>query len=159
MPYRQAKFCLDENHVRWSLLEGVITRKEQHHGPTEGEELHIRQVTGLEKTSLKRVHRSRMGGPVTLFAVALLVLSGWVATLSWLGAIPGLLLGFAGLYWGVKRIPPRTEILEAHLILAPGIEPERWRVVGSISEVEGFLQGLRIELGEKEKEQAAAVEG
>ena len=150
MACRQAKYCLDMNHIRWTLLEGIITRKNPQDGPTEGQELPIQQVTGVEKTTVKRVHRSRLGWPVTLFSVALLALSAWMASVLGLAAIPGFAIGLLSLIWGAKRIPPRTENLEAYRIVAPIANPEDWVVVGSIPEVQGFMEGVKIEFQEKE---------
>jgi len=152
MAYRQAKFCMDLNRVRWTLLEGVITRKKQDDGPAEGQELPIQQVMGIEKITVKRVRRSRLGWPVTLLGVGLLVISGVIATNSWMAAIPGFVVGLAGLLWGAKRIPPKTEDLDAHQIVVTGTNPKDWVVVGSISEVLGFIEGIKIELQEKEKQ-------
>src|SRR3989304_5034005 len=99
MAYREAKFCLDMNRIRWSLLEGVITRKNPHDGPTEGQELRIHQVTGVEETTVKRVHQSRLGWPVTLLAVGLLALSAWMASVWWAAALPGVVIGVLCLIW------------------------------------------------------------
>ncbi len=151
MSYRQAKFCLDVNKIRWSLLEGVITRKGQEDGPHDGQELSIEQVAAVEPTTVKRVQRSRLGWPVTYFAIALLLLATWIATFLWLLSVPFFGLGLLCLVWGAKRIPPQTEVLEAHRIVAAVANPEDWVVVGSISEVKGFIEGVRIELQEKAK--------
>ena len=157
MAYRQAKFCMDLNRVRWTLLEGVITRKKQDDGPTEGQELPIQQVMGVEKITVKRVRRSRLGWPVTLLGIGLLALSGLIATISWMAAIPGFAVGLACLHWGAKRIPPKTEVLDAHQIVIPGADPKDWVVVGSIAEVLGFIEGIQIELQEKEKQTQQAL--
>ena len=152
MTYHQAKYCLDLNHIRWSLVEGIITRKNPHDAPTEGQDLPIQQITGVEKTTVQRVSRSRLGWPVTLFAVGLLALSAWTATISWLAAIPGGVVGILFLVWGVKRIPPRTEIIEAYRILTPAGNPDEWVVTGTIPEVAGFIAGVKAELEAKEKQ-------
>lgn len=152
MAYQQAKYCLDVNFIRWSLVEGMITRKNPNDGPTEGQDLPIRQVTGIEKTTVQQVRRSRFGWPVTVFAVGLLALSAWAATIWWLAAVPGVAIGILLLVWGVKRIPPRAETLEAYRILTPVGNPDDWIVTGSIPEVEGFIGGVKAELEEKERE-------
>lgn len=151
MPYRQAKFCLDVNKIRWTLLEGVITRKGQEDGPLEGQELPIEQVAAVEPTTVQRVYRSRLGWPVTLVAVALLALAVWIATFLWRVSVPFFVVGLLGLLWGAKRIAPQREVLEAHRIVAAVANPEEWVVVGSISEVKGFIEGVKIELQEKAK--------
>lgn len=156
MPYRQAKFCIDRNHRRWSLLEGMITRKEPNDGPTEGAELPIQQVVSVEKTAVKRLHRSRLGWPVALVAVGILALSWWTATVWLVAAIPGFVVGFTLLYWGASRIRARTETLDAFQIVASGTKPEEWLLVGSNPEVLGFVEGVKIEL--KEKEQGAPLQ-
>ncbi|MBI3894864.1 MAG: hypothetical protein HY313_02930 [Acidobacteria bacterium] len=152
MAYRQAKFCMDLDRVRWTLLEGVITRKKQDDGPLEGQEAPIQRVSGVEKITVKRVHRSPLAWPVTLFGIGLLVLSSIVLTIGWVAAILGSVVGLACLFWGVKRISPKTEVLDAHQIVIPGTNPNDWVVVGSISEVLGFIEGIKIELQEKEKQ-------
>lgn len=152
MPYRQAKYCLDVNFIRWSLVEGIITRTNPDQGPTEGQELPIQQLTGIEKTTVQRVHRSRLGWPVTFFALGLLALSAWAATIWWLAAVPGGIPGILLLIWGVKRIPPRTETVEAYRLLTPVGNPEEWVVTGTIPEVEGFIGGVKAELEEKERQ-------
>lgn len=157
MPYQQAKFCLDRNQIRWTLLEGVITRKEPQDGPTEGMELPIQRVTAVEEIQVKRVYRSRLGWPTTLFGLGLLALFGWLASVSWIAATPGLLLGLLCFFWGAKRIPATTELMEGFQIVAPGTNPEQWRVVGAIPEVRGFIEGVRAELKEKEKSPAQSA--
>ncbi|MBI4463674.1 MAG: hypothetical protein HY647_03120 [Acidobacteria bacterium] len=157
MPYLQAKFCLDRNQIRWTLLEGVITRKAPEDGPTEGKELHIQQVTAVEEIQVKRVYRSRLGWPATLFGLGLLALFGWLATLTWIAATPGLLLGLLCFFWGARRIPARTETLDGFQIVAPGTNPEEWRVVGAIPEVYGLIEGVRMELTVKQGEPATSL--
>jgi len=152
MPYQQAKFCLDLNHIRWSLVEGVLTRKTSQDGPTEGRELPIRQVTCIEKTTFQRTMRSRFAWPATLFALGLLALSVVLAMIWWPASLPGFAIGLPLLRWGVKRIPPQTETLEAFRLVAPAPNPEDWVLVGGIPEVEGFIAGIRAELEEKERQ-------
>ena len=157
MPYQQAKFCLDRNQVRWTLLEGVITRKSPQDGPTEGKQLHIRQATAVEEIKVSKVYRSRLGWPATLLGLGLLALFGWFASFSWIAAIPGLLVGLLCLFWGARRIAPRTEEVGGFQIVAPGSEPAEWRLTGTIPEVRGFVEGVRSELQEKERQQAASL--
>lgn len=124
----------------------------------EGQNLPIQQVTGIEKITVQRVHRSRLAWPVTLFAVGLLALFWVIADTSWVAAIPGFAVGLASLYWGIKRISPTTETLDAHQIIVPGTDPKDWVVVGSIAEVLGFIEGVKIELQEKEKQTSQTVQ-
>lgn len=152
MPYRQAKFCLDLNHIRWSLVEGVITRKTAQDGPTEGRELPISQVTRVEKTTFQRTVRSRFAWPVTLFALGLLALSIVLAVIWWPASLLGFGLGSLLLIWGIKRIPPQTETLDAYRLVAPVPDPDDWVLVGGIPEVEGFIAGIQAELEEKERQ-------
>ena len=149
MSYRQAKFCIDMNQRRWALLAGIITRKEPTDGPTDGRELSIEQVTAVEQVTVQRRRRSRLGWPTTLLALAILALAGWTATSYWPLAIPGFVVGLPLLYGGARRIPATTQVLEAYQIVAPGTNPEEWRVLGSIPEVRGFIEGVKAELKEK----------
>ena len=157
MPYRQAKFCIDLDRIRWTLLEGVITRKEPNDGPAEGKELPIQQVTTVEKRTVKRVQRSRLGWPLTVSAIGILALSWWTATIFWVASIPGFVIGLVFLYWGARRMASRTRLLDAHQIVAPGTKAEEWLVIGSIPEVLGFIEGVQIELKEKEKSESAPL--
>ena len=75
--------------LRSSLLAPIIPPKTPPAPPPPPQALPIQRVTGVEKTTLRRVSRSRLGWPVTLFAVGLLALSVWTATISWLAAVPG----------------------------------------------------------------------
>lgn len=152
MPYEQAKFCLDLNHIRWSLVEGVLTRKTPQDGPTEGRELPIRQVTRVEKTTFQRTMRSHFAWPATLFALGLLALSVVLAMIWWPASLPGFGLGSLLLVWGIKRIPPQTETLEAYRLVARVPDPDDWILVGGIPEVEGFIAGVKAELEEQERQ-------
>lgn len=151
MGRRAAKFCTDLDKIRWSLLKGVINRKSPQDGPTEGKEVSIEQVTAVEQRTVERVRRSPLGWPVSLAGTALL-LTGWgvVWALGWAAAIPLFLAGGAGIVWGARRIPGRTEVLEAHQIVIPGARPEDWLVVGSMPEAMGFVEGVKAELRERE---------
>jgi hypothetical protein len=158
MAQRQAKFCTDLDKVRWSLLEGVITRKTVDDAPDGGQRLPVRQVTAVEKRPVERVHRSPLAWPVSLFGLAVFTISGGLAAkIGWLGASPGLLIGLLLLLWGAKRIPTKREVVEAHQIVAPGCKPEEWTVVGAVPEVLGFVEGVRAELKEKEQQSEQAV--
>ena len=147
----QSKFCLDENHIKWSLVEGVITRKNDQDGPQDGQVLPISQITAIEKTEIQRTHRSPLAKPVTLGGILLLALSLWLVSVSWLAAAPGLAIGLFLLVWGVKRIPVHTETIGAFRIVAPVENPDDWIMAGDeVPEVEGFIQGVRADMAGKD---------
>jgi len=152
MTQRQAKFCLDQNFIRWSLVEGVITRKTNQDGPMDGRELPLSQVTRIEKTTLQRTVRSRLAWPVTLAALALLALSVGLAMIWWPVSLPGFAIGLLLLWWGVRRIPPQTETLGAYRLVASVPNPDDWILVGAVPEVEGFIAGVQAELEERERQ-------
>jgi hypothetical protein len=158
MNSRQAKFCQDRNKVRWVLLEGVINRKTQQDDPTKGKELPVAQITGIEQTAVERVHRSPVARPAIYGGLALLALFGWMATAYWWWALPGLFLGAATLFWGLKHNSGQKEVLDAYQIVAPGTNPEDWRVIGSHAEVAGFIEGVRLEMEEAQREKTAATQ-
>ena len=146
MPNRQAKYCLDENHIKWSLVEGVITRKGAQDGPLDGQVLPISEITAIEKTQIQRTHRARLAWPVTLVGIAILGLSLRVASRTWLAALPGLALGLLLLVWGIKRIPAHTETIASFRIVAPVANPADWVMAGEVPEVEGFIAGIKAEM-------------
>jgi hypothetical protein len=146
MTQRQAKYCLDQNFIRWSLVEGVITRKTAQDGPMDGRELSLSQVTHIEKTTFQRTVRSRLAWPVTLVALALLALSVVLTRIWWPASLPGFAIGLLLLLWGVRRIPPRTETLDAFRLVAAVPNPDDWIMVGAVPEVEGFVEGIKADL-------------
>ena len=150
MPYRQAKYCLDQNFIRWSLVEEVITRKTAQDGPTEGQELPIRQITRIEKTTFQHTIRTRLAWPITLFALGLLALSLVLAVIWWPASLPDFVVGFLLLVWSVRRIQPRTETLDAFRLVASVPNPDDWILVGAIPEVEGFIEGVRADWEENQ---------
>ncbi|MBI4459617.1 MAG: hypothetical protein HY648_06130 [Acidobacteria bacterium] len=152
MAFREAKFCMDLDQIRWTLLDGVITRKRKDDGPTEGQEVSVHQVTGVEKTSVTRVRRSRLARPATLFGAGLLALAGIIAAISWMAATLAAVLGAATLFWGLKRIQAKKEVLDAYRLIIPGTDPNEWVMVGSIPEIAGFVEAIKIELQEKGKQ-------
>jgi len=158
MNSRQAKFCMDRNKVRWVLLEGVINRKTQQDDPTKGKELPVAQITGVEQTAVERVRRSPVARPAIYGGLALLVVFGWIASAYWLLGFPGMVLGVILLFWGLKRNPGQKEVLDAYQIVAPGTNPEDWRIIGSHAEVAGFIEGLRLEMEEAQREKTAATQ-
>ncbi len=150
MAQRQAKYCLDENHIKWSLVEGVITRKGAADGPHDGQTLPVSEVKAIEKTTIQRTHRSPLAKPVTLVGAAILVISLWLASVTWLAALPGLAFGLLLLVWGVKRIPAHTETVGAFRMVAPVANPDDWVMAGDqVPEVQGFIEGVRAEMAEK----------
>ncbi len=144
MPHTSGKFCIDRNLVRWTLLNGIITRKTLQDDPTGGQELPVTQVKMVEKVTVKKIYRLPFGWPVAVFAAGLLAVS-WRAGSLFVRLLCGL-AGLACLYWGAKRIPARTTEHDAYRIVAPGVNPEEWMVVGSSSEITGFIEALRAGL-------------
>ena len=148
MAYRQAKYCLDQNFIRWSLVEGVITRKTAADGPTEGQELSLSQIMRIEKTAFQRTVRARLAWPVTVFAAVLLALSVVLAGTWWPASLAGFAVGLLLLSWGVRRIPPQTETLDAFRLVTSVPNPDDWILVGAVPEVEGFVDGIKADLEE-----------
>ena len=149
MPHSPGKFCIDRNLVRWTLLNGMITRKNVDAGPTAWKELPASQVTAIEKVSVKKVDHRPFGWPLVILGAILL------AVCSLAGShLLQIVLGGAGLiclYKGAKRIPPITTEVEAHQIVAPGVKPEDWLVVGSTAELSGFLDAVRAEQAQQKE--------
>ena len=146
----QSKYCLDEDHIKWSLVEGVITRKTAHDGPQDGQRLAVSEIKAIEKTEFRRTHRSALAWPVTLVGVAMLALSLWLTSVSWLAAAPGLVLGLLLLVSGIKRIPAHTETIGAFRLVAPVANPDDWIMAGDeVPEVVGFVEGIKAEMAEK----------
>ena len=117
MPHQPGKFCIDQNLVRWTLLDGTITRKTLQDPPTGGQEMPAKRVRAIEKVTVKKAHRLPFGWPAALFAVALLGWAWW--THSLVVRLAGGLVGLTCLFWGLKRIPARTTEHEAYQIVAP----------------------------------------
>jgi hypothetical protein len=144
MLHSQGKFCIDRNLVRWTLLDGIINRKTLQDEPMGGQELPIKQVMAVEKATGKKVERLPFGWPAALFGMGLLAVVWWAGGLF--VRLVGGLGGLACLYWGAKRIPARTTVLEGYQIVAPGVKQEDWLVLGSTPEVIGFIEGLKSEM-------------
>jgi|SRR5579885_666729 len=147
MAHSPGKFCLDGNLVRWSLLNGVITRKNKDDEPLAGKELPVRDITGIEKVTITKKRRLPFGWHGVVIGVALLALCIWISNLPG-RAVTGL-IGIALLYWGAKRIPAITTVHEGYRIVAPGLSAEEWVVVGSMPEVLGFIEAVRSEIRQK----------
>ncbi len=143
MAHPPGKFCGDVNKVRWSLIDGTLTRTTTEGGIWNTTELPVQQVMGIEKLTIEESHRSPLGVPVTLFAAALLAIAGLV------GSIPIGVIGVIGLVWGVRMLPKQKVTHEAHRLLGPGLDPEEWVMVGSGADVVGFLDALQSELSQK----------
>jgi hypothetical protein len=146
MSGREAKFCLDRNQVRWVLIEGVINRKTLQDDPDKGLNLSVERIEAIEKTQIERRHKNPLAKPAAITGILLLGLFGWLATISlWVG-VPGLAAGAGVLLWGLLRLSGTTEKMDAFQIVAPGINPEDWYIVGSHHEVLGFINGVRAEM-------------
>ncbi len=143
MAHVPGKFCGDVNKVRWSLIEGTITRTTIEGGIWNTTELPVQQVMGIEKLTIEQSHRSPLGVPVTLFAVALLAIAGWA------GSIPVGVIGLLCLFWGLRLLPKQKISHEAHRLLGPGLDPEEWMLVGSGADIVGFVAALQTELSQK----------
>ncbi|OFV97917.1 MAG: hypothetical protein A3F68_01955 [Acidobacteria bacterium RIFCSPLOWO2_12_FULL_54_10] len=158
MASRPSKFCMDLDRNRWTLLDGVITRKTQNDGPMDGKTLSIDQVFGIEKTFVSRSEKSPLALPVVFFGVIVLLISWLIAMWWWVAAVPGFLIGVICLLWGLKKIFPKTHSVDAYKIIAPNTNPNEWMIVGSISEIMGFVEGVRTELQQKEKQAHQSVQ-
>jgi len=143
MPHSPGKFCLDQNLQRWSLLNGVITRKTKDDPPEGGQNLPVEKVTAVEKNTFTKVERLPFGKPATLLGVVLIGIA--IGSNSLTARILCGLLGLLIFLWGVKRIPAKTTVLDAYQIVAPGTNPAEWRVVGSAPELIGFVQAVKVE--------------
>ena len=144
MSHAPGKFCIDQNFVRWTLLHGILTRKTLQDHPEGGQQLDVRQVQSIAKVTVKKRQRLPFGWALALLGLCVLAASWWVSRLSvrLLVAIAGL----ACLIWAAMRISGRRTEQEAYQILAPGVNPEDWLVVGSSSEITGLIDALKAEL-------------
>ena len=124
----------------------------------DGKTLSVDQVFGIEKTFVSRSEKSSLSLPVVFFG-AIVILASWlIAMWWWVAAVPGFLIGVICLFWGLKRIFPKRHSVEAYKIIAPNTNPEEWLIVGSISEILGFVEGVRTELQQKEKQAQQIVQ-
>ena len=152
----QSKYCLDQKHIKWSLVEGVITRKSAQDGPYDGQTLPVSQIQAIEKTQIQITHRSPLGWPVTLIGLVVLGLSFWIALGSWLAAAPGLAFGLLLLVWGVKRIPAQTETIGAFRMVAQVQNPDAWIMAGEVPEVQGFIDGVKADMAANDRHEQPA---
>ena len=139
-----AKFCLDLNRIRWSYMNGTITRKTNNDDPLAGQEVPAKQVTAIEQTTIKKVERKPMGRYVIVVGVALVVaawMSGSTVTRGLLG-----LVGLLAMYRGVEMSRAKVTILDAYRLVIPGRNQEDWQLVGNTPEVHGFLEAVRSEM-------------
>ena len=143
MAHPPGKFCGDVKKVRWSLIDGTITRTTTVGGIWNTKEVPVQQVMGIEKLTVEESHRAPLGVPVTLFSVALLAIAGLA------GSIPVGVIGVLCLFWGVRMLPKQKVSHEAHRLLGPGLDPEEWVMVGSGGDIAGFLAALQSELSQK----------
>jgi hypothetical protein len=155
MSDREAKFCLDRNQVRWVLLEGVINRKTQQDDPAAGMNMPVSKIQSIEKASIERHSKSLVAAPAVITGLVLLALFGWLATVSIWAGVPGLIVGAIVLIWGLRRISGTTERIDAFQLVVPGIRPEDCYIVGSHHEVVGFIEGVRKEMEQAHRQQAA----
>ena len=153
---RESKYCLDENHIKWSLVEGVITRKNKEDGPHDGETLPVSQIKAIENTQIKITTRSPLGRPVAIFGLIVLVLSFWIGSMSRLAGAPGLVLGLLALIWGIKRIPAQTRTIGAFRIVAPVPNPDHWIMAGEVPEVQGFIDGVKADMAVENRHEQPA---
>ena len=148
MLHPPGKFCIDRNLVRWTLLHGFLTRKTLQDSPEGGQQLDVRQIRAIEKVTVKKRKRLPFGWAAALLALCLLALSWWASRLfvRLLGGLAALIC----LYWAAMRISGRTIEEEAYQIVAPvvapGVNPEDWLVVGSSSEITGLINALKAAL-------------
>ena len=152
---RESKYCLDQNHIKWSLVEGVITRKGAQDGRHDGQTLPTSQIKAIEKTEIHLTHRSPLGWPVTLIGLVILGLSFWITWVSWLAAAPGLVIGLLVLLWGVKRIPAHTETIGSFRLVAEVENPDDWIMAGEVPEVQGFIDGVKADMAVEAARQPA----
>ncbi len=143
MPHSPGKFCIDRNLVRWSLINGVITRKTLNDGPLDGQDLPVQQITGIEKTFVTKVERQPYGRRMMLLGVALVALA-WPSPNLWVRIAAGL-AGLGLLYWGVERSRVRKSVHEAFQMVVPGRKAEDWLMVGSTSEILGFIDAVQAD--------------
>ncbi len=143
MAHPPGKFCGDVNKVRWSLIDGTITRTITEGGIWNTAEVPVQQVMGIEKLTIEESRRAPLGVPVTLFAVALLAIAGLV------GSIPVGVIGALCLFWGVRMLPKQKISHEAHRLLGPGLDPKEWVLVGSGADIAGFVNAVQSELSQK----------
>ena len=149
----QSKYCLDQNHIKWSLVEGVITRKGAQDGPQDGQTLPISQIKAIEKTEIQVTHRSALGWPLTLIGLAIVGLSIWIGSASWLVAAPGIVFGLLVLVRGVKQIPAHTETIGSFRLVAPVPNPDLWIMAGEVPEVQGFIDGVKADMAGESQQQ------
>src|SRR4051812_21178364 len=135
MPHAPAKFCIDRDFVRWTLIEGAINRKTNLDDPGGGQEITTDQVRAIQRTTIKRKERKPLGRPLLLIAVLLLVIawsSNYVALRFAIG-----LAGMACLYSGAERMRPKVRVEDAFRLVIPGRNAEEWTVVGVTPEIMG----------------------
>ncbi len=156
----ESKFCQDRNKIRWILLEGKITRTAPQDDPTEGNELPVEQITGVETTSVQRKTRSPLAWPAIYLSLVLLAVTAWLLSMPGAArvvAVAPLILGCAALLWGLSRVKGNTELIDAYQLVVSGARKPEWLIVGSHEEVTGFIGGLREELKNSAPNAAAAT--
>jgi uncharacterized membrane protein YqjE len=115
----------------------------------------VEGLPGVVDSIVERHEEAALVATVGMSGLGLLALFGWLAASTWALALPGLALGAIVLFWGLVRLPGQKEVLAAYQILAPGTHPPEWQLVGSHTEVLGFIDGLRRDMQEIQAEKAA----
>ncbi len=144
MPHSPGKFCIDRNLVRWTLINGVINRKTLQDPPAGGQDVPVRQVRAIQKTTVKKVERLPFGRTMVLLGVLLLAVAWWsmmVVVRVSLGVA-----GLATLYSGAERMRARISYHDAYQLVIPGRKREEWLVVGSTPEILGFIEAVQSEI-------------
>jgi hypothetical protein len=147
MPHTPGKFSIDRNLTRWSLLNGILTRKGPNDGPTDWKELPVRDITALEETTFKTAKRLPLSWPAVFVGIGLLVVA--IALNSLPVRVVAAALGIFSIVWGARRISPIITVHQAYRVIAPGINPEEWTIVGVTPETRGFLEALKAEFAQK----------
>ena len=151
MGKQEAKYCLDQKHIKWSLVEGVITRKGAEDGPDDGQVLPVSQIEAIEKAHVHVTHRSPLGWPVTIVGLVIAGLSLLIGSFSWLLAAPWIVFGLMAFVWGLKRIPAQTETIGAFRIVAKVQNPDDWILAGEVPEVQGFVDGIKSDMAQTDR--------
>ena len=149
MPHAPGKFSIDQNFTRWSLMNGILTRKGPHDGPTDWKELPVKNISALEETTFRTVKRLPLAWPAVFVGIGLLVLA--VAANSWPARAVAASFGMLSTAWGIRRISPMVTIHQAYRIIAPGINADEWTVVGVTPETRGFIDALKAQCAQTQE--------
>ncbi|MBI2818168.1 MAG: hypothetical protein HYX72_14635 [Acidobacteria bacterium] len=144
MAYSTARFCIDRNIVRWTLINGVINRKTNQDDPTGGQDISVQEVRAIERTAVRKKERGTLGRPL-LFIAVLLLATAWGSDSLTLRFVVGL-AGLALLYTAVERLRTKVTMHDAFRLVIPGRNAEEWTVVGVTPETMGFVRGVEEEI-------------